>query len=94
MKALLRQEYIASCEKRGRKIDGVSNDPVLLFAGDYESIEDVKAEFQKLEQLHHKGTSALLALTIYCSLVLGAICLRKTNAFDAALSEPRRAEYS
>jgi hypothetical protein len=94
MKALLRQEYIASCEKRGREIGGVRNDPVLLFEGDYESIEDVKADLQKLKQLHHKGTSALLALTSYGSPVLGVICPHKINAFDAALSEPWRAEYS
>jgi hypothetical protein len=94
MKALLRQEYIASCEKRGREIDGVSNDPVSRFVVDYESIEDVKADLQKLGQMHHKGTSALLALTSYGSPVLGTICLRITNAIDAALPEPRRAEYS
>jgi hypothetical protein len=94
MKALLRQEYIASCEIRGREIGGVSNDRVLIFAGDYKSVEDVKADLQKLKQLHHKGTSARLALTSYASPVLGAIYLRKTNAFDTPLTEPRPAEYS
>jgi hypothetical protein len=74
MKALLRQEYIASCEKRGREIDGVSDDPVSLFVGDYEST--ARADLQKLEQLHHKGTEGTSAL------------------FDAALSEPWRAECS
>ena len=72
----------------------MSDDPVSLFVGDYESAEAARADLQKLERLHHKGTSALLALTSYGSLVLGAICLRKTNPFDATLSEPRRAEYS
>jgi hypothetical protein len=64
----------ASCEKRGREFDGVSDDPVSLFVGDYESAEAAKADLQKLEQLHHKGTEGPSAL------------------FDAALSEPWRAE--
>jgi hypothetical protein len=89
MKALLRQEYIASCEKRRRELDGVSDNPVSLFVGDYES-----ADLQKLEQLHHKGIPALLALSSFGSTVLGVICLHKVNSFDAALSELRQAEYS
>jgi hypothetical protein len=56
MKALLRQEYIASCEKRGREIDGVSDNPVSLFVGDYEGTEAAKSDLQKLERLHQKVT--------------------------------------
>jgi hypothetical protein len=71
MKAFLRQEYIASCEKRGREIDGVSDNAVSRFVADYERTEAAKADLQKLEHLHRKGTSALLALSSYGSLVLG-----------------------
>jgi hypothetical protein len=97
MKAFLRREYIASCEKRGREIDGVSDDPVFHLVSDYESAEDAKAELQKLKQLHHKGiegTSVLFALISYGCLVLGIICLHKVDEFDAASSEPSRAEHS
>ena len=67
----------------------MSDNPVFLFVGDYES-----ADLQKLEQLHHKGTPALVALSSYGSTVLGANYLRKTNAFDTPLTKPPRAEYS
>ena len=91
---MLRQEYIASCERRGKEIDGVSDNPVSLFVGDYESPEAARADLQKREKLHHKGTSALFAMTSYGSLVLGFICLHNPNAFEAEFSEPSRAAYS
>jgi hypothetical protein len=79
MKALSRQEYIASCEKRGREIDGVSDNAVSPFVGDYESAEAAKADFQKLEHLHHKGTSAVFALSSYGSPVPSA-CAKQTRS--------------
>jgi hypothetical protein len=72
----------------------VSDNPVSLFVGDYESAEAARADLQKLEQLLHKDTSALFALTNYGSPVLGVICLGKIIAFDTASSELRRAAYS
>ena len=68
----------------------MSDNPVSLFVGNYESAKDAKAVLQKGTE----GISALFALTSCGSPVLGIICPLKSNAFDAALSKPGRAEYS